>query len=223
MQPHDVWWVCEFCQVRLQGEVRKMLHKTSTFSPCSRKWLKRLKEEVTLQEQAQEQQQEEQQEHIAMIVSSSSSSSSSSSGRGSAAAGSEEDEPMAPVEGGLEPVQKKPEGAEGAEDDVLVACNYDIDGGEYVMHKIWTKKQFTQRFISSSLQISGSVQSSCTMSRRSIKTFFGSPRPSSTSSLRRTDPRTKQSGDAPSSGPFESSRARNARWPSSSARNSKLE
>ena len=88
--------------------------------------------------QAQEQQQEEQQELIAMIVSSSSSSSSSSSGSGSAAAGSEEDEPMAPVEGGLEPVQKKPEGAEGAEDDVLVACNFDIDGGEYVMHKIWT-------------------------------------------------------------------------------------
>ena len=34
VQPHDVWWVCEFCQVRLQGEVRKRLHKTSTFSPC---------------------------------------------------------------------------------------------------------------------------------------------------------------------------------------------
>ena len=94
MQPHDVWWVCEFCQVRLQGEVRKMLHKTSTFSPCSRNWLKRLKEQVTLLEQAQQQQQEEQQEHIAMIVSSSSSSSSSSSGSGSAAAGREEDEPM---------------------------------------------------------------------------------------------------------------------------------
>ena len=127
MQPHDVWWVCEFCQVRLQGEVRKRLHKTSTFSPCLRNWVKRLKEEVTLLEQAQEQQQEEQQEHIAMIVSSSSSSSSSSSGSGSAAAGSEEDKPMAAVEGGLELVQKKPE---GADDDVLVACSYDTDGGE---------------------------------------------------------------------------------------------
>ena len=161
--------MCEFCQVRLQGEVRKRLHKTSTSSPCSRNWLKRLKEEVTLLEQAQEQQQEEQQELIAMIVSSSSSSSSSSSGSGSAAAGSEEDKPMAAVEGGLELVQKKPE---GAEDDVFVACSYDIDGGEYVMHKIWTKKQFMQRFISSSLQISGSVRSSCTMSHRSSKTFF---------------------------------------------------
>ena len=50
---------------------------------------------------------------------------------------------MAAVEGGLELVQKKPE---GAEDDVLVACIYDIDGGEYVMHKIWTKKEFMQRF-----------------------------------------------------------------------------
>ena len=46
MQPHDVCWVCKFCQVRLKGELRKRLHKTSTSSPCSRNWVKRLKEEV---------------------------------------------------------------------------------------------------------------------------------------------------------------------------------
>ena len=74
---------------------------------------------------------------------------------------------MAAVEGGLELVQKKPE---GADDDVLVACSYDTDGGEYVMHKIWTKKEITQRFGDTSYTYS--LQSSCTMSHRSIKTFF---------------------------------------------------